>query len=55
LLSAQLCLGALLSLKRGMNQMDIHRVARGQTASKMTALRAMTQNRSNHGTLGWHC
>jgi len=42
-----------------MNQMDIHRRTVRMTASKMTALRAVTQavleEISNHGTLGWHC
>ena len=63
MLSAQLCPGALLSVKRGMNQvdgkqMDIHRGTVCQTASTMTAVRGvtpglLTKDGSNHGTLGW--
>jgi len=41
-------------------QMDIHRGTVCQTASTMTAVRGvtpglLTEDGSNHGTLGWHC
>jgi hypothetical protein len=44
----------------GMKQMDIHRGTVCQTASTMTALRAVTpgllaKDGTNHGTLGRHC
>ena len=57
----QLCLGALVYKKRGMNQEDVNQmVIHGQTASKMTGhpaviLGLLTIQGTNLGTLGRHC